>query len=172
MYQDQSGALVTQFSVDASNRPDRTDPKFERLLGTVVSGIEFGDGRLLEVTGSDRGGQARWRLSVRGSARFTFSHSSEDRSWFVEANFDAGGAVRSSERMMILAICGALVESFRIKEEGLFIRSDDGRGIEVPYELNEDGIVINILPDEVRSSPCRIVLPAELSSERTESDAS
>ncbi|WP_126174629.1 hypothetical protein [Altericroceibacterium xinjiangense] len=167
----QGAPLVTQFSARVSDRPEKIAMELERLLGTVVSHVEFGDNQLLEVMGSDHDGQARWQLSIRGSARFTFSHNSEGSSWLVEANFDAGGMVRSSERAMILAICGARVESFRIEEEGLFIRSDDGRGIEVAFELNEDGIVFTILPDQAHPSTCRLVLPAELDNGRSVSDA-
>jgi hypothetical protein len=162
MYTDQVDELGAGFANVASAQPRSTGMECDRLLGTVVSGINFNDNRLLEVEGRDRNGPVRWRVTIRGSARFTFSHSSESGSWLVEANFDAGGTARSSEQAMILAMCGAVVEFFRIKGEALFIGSNDGRAIEVPYDLNEEGIVINILPDEVGRTSTRIVLATGL----------
>lgn len=157
MHQDQGGAPAHS-PTGTSGGPDDAQMAFARVPGTVISGIDIGDG-LLEVTGSDRSGHARWRVGIRGSARFTFSHTSENRSWLVEANFDASGIVRGSERTMILALCGAVIDTFQIEKSGLFIRSDDGRGIEVPYALNEDGIVVDILPDRAQPGPCCILLP-------------
>lgn len=132
---------------------------FSRLLGTIVSEVDISDDGILELKGRDRAGEERWRLSIAGSARFTFSHKYPGRSWFVEANFDAGGSLRSSDRAMMLAVCGAWIESFRAEEDRLLIHSDDGRAIEVPYALNEEGIVINILPHDDHGTPCQIALP-------------
>jgi len=159
MYKDQ-GAALGGFPAFPGEKPGSTGTEFERLVGTVISGINFNDNRLLEVEGRDRDGHLRWRVSVPGSARFTFSHSSPDRAWLVEANFDAGGLSRRSEQAMILAMCGAVVQSFRVEGGALFIRSDDARAIEVPAELNDDGIVIHILPDEAGGATTRIVVSA------------
>lgn len=136
------------------------EPEVElvRLLGTVVSHVDFREDGSVKIKGRDTDGLERWSLTISGSARFTFAHKSGSKSWLVEANFDAGGAMRGSDRTMICAISGALVESFRVEEGGLHIRSDDGRGIEVPLALNEEGLVIEVLPDEVRPLGCRLVL--------------
>ena len=158
MYTDQVDGLGATIATLASDGPGSTGKAFDRLVDTVISGFDFDDNQLLQVEGQDRSGSARWRVIIRGSARFTFSHSSEIGSWLVEANFDAGGVPRRSEQSMILAMCGAVVKSFGVKGEALFIGSDDGRAIEVPYDLNEEGVVINILPDEAGSSTTRIVL--------------
>jgi hypothetical protein len=162
MFGNQVDELGAGFANVASGQPGSAGMEFAQLLSTVVSAIHLNDNRLLEVEGRDRDGAARWRVSIRGSARFTFSHSSERGSWLVEANFDVGGKVRSSEQAMILAMRGAMIESFRVEGETLFIRSNDGRAIEVPCDLNEDGIVINILPDEVGRTPTQIVLGTSL----------
>jgi hypothetical protein len=165
MDQNQGDALAVLFKIDAHDAGE-APVELERLLGTVVSGIDFGDDGALEVKGNSRDGQVLWRLRIGGSARFTFSYKSENSSWLVETNFDRGGAVRSSERSMMHAIRGALVASFRAEKEGLFIRSDDGRGIEMPYALNEDGIIIDILLHSDRPAfPRRILLPSDLSGE-------
>jgi len=161
MYEDQSDdlgggcATITQTPADSGI-------VFERLRGTTVSSLNFNDYRLLEVEGQDHDGQTRWRVSVRGSARFTFSHSSRGRSWLVEANFDAGAPTRTSEQVMMLAMCGAVVETFRVEGGALFIGSDDGRTVEMPSALNEEGIVIDILPDEADGTSTRIVLGSGL----------
>lgn len=173
MHQDQGDALATLFGVDAHDGPDKAPVELERLLGTVVAGIDFDIVGALEVKGNDRDGQARWRLRIGGSARFTFSHKSQNDSWLVEANFDGSGPLRSSERSMMLAICGASVASFRAEKDGLFIQSNDGRGIEMPYALNEDGIIIEVLPNSDRPTfPRRIVLPGDLGGARSDGDGS
>lgn len=133
--------------------------EFERLFGTLISHVDFIDSTALVVEGRSAGGEPAWRLLVHGSARFTFSHGSQDRPWLVEANFDPGGTVRKNDRAMISAVCGAVVASFHADEEGLFIGSDDGRAIQVPHELNEDGIILELLADE--AEPRRIVLTSE-----------
>ena len=148
MHEDQGHALTAQ-----------PQGEFERLVGTRVSRVDFIDSAALVVEGHDAEGGACWRLIVHGSARFTFSHGSEDHPWLVEANFDPGGTVRKNDRAMISAVCGAVVASFRADGEGLFIGSDDGRGIEVPHELNDDGIILELLADG--AEPRRIVLTAE-----------
>lgn len=162
MHEDQDGPVVTTASANAEYLCGENSVAFERLLGTTVSRIAFIDNRGLEVEGSDPDGQARWKLTVFGSARFTFSHGSENSPWLVEANFDPGGTVRKNDQAMISATCGAVVASVRADEIGLAIASDDGRGIEVPLELNEDGIGLEILPDDAHPTPCRIELAGEL----------
>ena len=133
--------------------------QFSRLLGTAVSDVRLSEDGSLEIRGRDSAGEDRWLLSVGGSARFTFSPTFSERSWLVEANFDAGGSLRSSDLAMMLAACDAVIATFRADKERLLIRSDDGRAIEVPYALNEESVVLTILPDEDYPSLCRIVLP-------------
>lgn len=160
MYQDQS----ISFSAACRSVLDESGmglADFSRLRGTVISDVNLGDDGILELKGRDRDGAERWRLRIGGSARFTFSPALPQRSWQVEANFDAGGSLRSSDRTMISAVCGAVIEGFRAEEDGLLIHSDDGRAIEVPYALNEDGIAISILPEDDQPRPCLIVLPGE-----------
>jgi len=162
MYENRGPALVAKFPVNASDWSGEDGMEFERLVGTVVSHIDFVDNRIVEIEGRDRDGQARWRLSILGSARFTFSRIAPDSAWLVECNFDRGGTIRSADKTMMMALCGAVVESFRAEEQGLFIASADGRAIEVPYELNDEGVVVTILPHEVDAAPERIVLTGDL----------
>lgn len=158
MHQDQTDYLPAPPPAVVSGGSGEPSVEISRLLGTVVSNVTLSDDGILELKGRDSTGEERWRLSIAGSARFTFSPNISDKSWLVEANFDAGGSLRSSDRAMILAVCGAVIASVRAENEGLLILSDDGRAIEVPYALNEESVVINILPDKDHHSPCRIVL--------------
>jgi hypothetical protein len=150
--------LRTAQGADETHSPAKLVAEFERLIGTVISGIKIGDDRALEIMGSDRDGAAFWRLRVVGSARFTFSDNSASPRWLVEANFDAGGVIRRSEWEMMLALRGASVSSFTAGRDELIILSDDGRGLEVPYVLNDDGLTLEILPGNHNPIPGRIIL--------------
>ncbi|MEW9853715.1 hypothetical protein [Novosphingobium sp. M1R2S20] len=158
MFQDQGCALPTPLAVTASTRSDTLDEQFARLLGTRIHMIEFASSGLLEIKGRDTEGRPCWTLIVAGSARFTFANRASNGSWQVEANFDAGGTVRSSDRSMILAMCGMVVSSFLAGADHLVVESDDGRRIEVPYDLNEDGIVINIHARTDQGKPHHIII--------------
>lgn len=114
------------------------------FASSIVSRIDFHH-RMLEITGRKDGGES-WRLTVTGSARFTFSNDGKNGRWLIEANFDAGGHVRSAERNAILAACGASIDHFRLDDEGLFLNSDDGRAIEMPFALNEQGLAFEAFP--------------------------
>lgn len=122
------------------------DMDFGFFLGSMISNIEFLD-QTLEIIGCDRDQEQLWRLRVTGSARFTFSNTGRNGTWLVEANFDAGGHVRSAERTAILATCGAAIDSFIMDEDGLMLKSDDGRAVEIPFALNEHGIGLEIRPN-------------------------
>ncbi|MET1755665.1 hypothetical protein ABVV53_09365 [Novosphingobium sp. RD2P27] len=159
MEQDQV-VIAAQLPDNTEGQPGPCARRFEDLQGTIVAEIDL-EGAALEVTGKSADGQERWRLSIPGSARFIFSHKSEGRAWLVEANFDAGGSVRSSDRAMFLAMCGAHVQSVSADDEALRIESDDGRAIEVPYDLNDESIGFTILRDESDSAACRVVLQAD-----------
>ena len=135
----------------------------ERLRGTIVSAVAFDARGHLRVSGGDPAGRLGWTLTVRGSARFTFAHVSERGTWLVEANYDAGGTVRSSDREMMLAACGAVVDSVRVDEIGLFIRSDDGRAIEIVHAVDgEEDLVLEIMAGEEGAGPTLIALPGDL----------
>lgn len=120
-----------------------TDSEYGFFLGSMISNIEFLDQKL-EIIGRDADEEERWRLRVTGSARFTFSNTGKNGTWLVEANFDAGGHVRSAERTVILATCGAAIDSFGVDQDGLTLTSDDGRTVEIPFALNEQGIGLEI----------------------------
>ena len=151
---------LPQFAADAEGGAGFA---LEALQGTTVSGIAFDAQGHLKVSGSDRSGRRCWSLTVRGSARFTFAHASPRGGWLVEANYDAGGTVRSSDREMMLAACGACVDSARVDEIGLFIRSDDGRAIEIVHAVDgEEDLVLEIAPGEAGSESTLIALPSDL----------
>ncbi|WP_114954256.1 hypothetical protein [Sphingosinicella terrae] len=164
MYRDQNELpAFVRTETEAEARAAALGAALDALCGTLVSEIGFDTDGALAVVGRDEEGELRWRLAVRGSARFTFSHRSGDRRWLVEANYDAGATLRMSERAMILTLCGAVVESFHVDGEGLFIRSDDGRAIEIVHAVSGgEELVIEIAPAEPEAQKLRIVLPDEL----------
>ena len=144
---------------DAEARAAALGALLDGLCGSRVAEIDFADGAL-SLTGRDAELAPAWRIVVRGSARFTFSHRSGDRRWLVEANFDAGGKLRNSDRAMILATTGAVIESFHIDGEGLFLRSDDGRAIEIVHAVSGGAEVV--LEIGAGADATRIVLPDEM----------
>lgn len=117
----------------------------QKLVGSKVREVYFEEslGLLIKGVSSNDQDEVLWRLLILGSARFTFSNQTEQGSWLVEANFDAGGLIRRNERVMMQSLQGAILDEVD-SHKGLSLRSHDGRALEIPYVLNEEALILEI----------------------------
>lgn len=136
---------------------------FEELQGTTISDVSFDHHGPIEITGNvPDTDEMSWKIIAWKTARFTYSHEVEGRSWFVEVEYQHDRGLSLNEKRMLCAMNEAVIRSFRVEGHGVFIESDDGRGIELYYDDNSPSGILIDLGTERPNTPAAIELPKDL----------
>ncbi|PWG03509.1 hypothetical protein [Sphingosinicella humi] len=134
----------------------------EELHGTTISDVCFDGHGPIVVTGSYVDEEVRWKITACEAARFTYAHEVDSRSWFLEVEYEHDSDRSLNEQRMLWAMRDAFIRSFRVENHGVFLESDDGRGIEIYYSENGSNGVTIELSSATSNLPSAMVLPKDL----------